>query len=163
MHAEIDLWHLLRMPFGDSVQIFEIDNYVAVWNFGTWNGHGGAAQPAQVSLHGCAEKYAVPMGRAVDAAITRFDVETSGIGKWHVVVGNMHIKSDERGPALATKQRAVKLLRIHLEAIEPRHKGIPVVRIIIGNNNLTADELKRALQRGDDEDLQWTVHHNHNT
>ena len=33
--AGIDVRELLKDPFGDSVQVAEIDNYVAVWNFGS--------------------------------------------------------------------------------------------------------------------------------
>ena len=62
-------------PFGDSMCLAENDNYLAVWGF------GGASQPVDVSLHDRAETYQVPIGRDVDAAITRFDVVTSSIGQ----------------------------------------------------------------------------------
>ena len=150
--AKIDVRHVLKEPFGDSVQHAEIDNYLAVWGF------GGASQPAQVSLHGCAERYTVPIGRDVDAAITRFDVVKSGIGKCHVVVGNMHIvcsKSQHR--TIATKQRAVRLLRDHLDGYvcEP---DIPVVRIMVGDNNLVSQHVREALQRETDTHPLWEVH-----
>ena len=158
-HAEIDLWHLLREPFGDRVQFAEIDNYVAVWNFGAWNGHGGAAQPAQVSLHGCAERYTIPMGihQDVDAAITRFDVVTSDIGMCHVVVGNMHIVCGQSPPSILTRQRAVRLLRDRLDGyvFAP---NIPVVRIMVGDNNLDSHQVREALQRETDTDPLWEVY-----
>ena len=165
-HAEIDLWHLLREPFGDSVQVFEIDNYVAVWNFGTWNGpwngHGGAAQPVQVSFHGgCAERYTIPIaiGRDVDAAITQFDVVTSDIGMCHVVVGNMHIVcSGQKSLSVATKQRAVRRLRDRLDDYVFEDPGIPVVRIMVGDNNLPSLHVREALQRETDADPLWEVH-----
>jgi len=159
-HAEIDLWHLLRMPFGDSVQVFEIDNYVAVWNFGTWN-VGGAAQPAQVSLHGCAERYTIPIaiGRDVDAAITQFDVVTSDIGMCHVVVGNMHIVcSGRRPPTIRTKKLAVRQLRDRLDDYVFEDPGIPVVRIMVGDNNLGTQHVREALQPETEQHPLWEVY-----
>ena len=47
--AGINVGDILMKVFGKSIQHAEIDNYLAVWGF------GGASQPAQVSLHGCAE------------------------------------------------------------------------------------------------------------
>ena len=85
--AKIHLPDVLTGVFGESMKYAEIDNCVAVWGFRP----GGASQPVQVSLHEPAQRYRVLSGRQVDAAITRFDVERRGIGKWHVVVGNMHI------------------------------------------------------------------------
>ena len=159
-HAEIDLWHLLREPFGDSVQVFEIDNYVAVWNFGSWN-VGGAAQPAQVSLHGCAERYTIPIaiGRDVDAAITQFDVVTSDIGMCHVVVGNMQIVcSGRRPPTIRTKKLAVRQLRDRLDDYVFEDPGIPVVRIMVGDNNLVSKDARWVLQPQTDAHPLWTVY-----
>ena len=68
------------------MQVAEIDNYVAVWNFGTRNG-GGAAQPARVFFHGFPERVELlqrDRGQPVDAVITGFEVEAGATDKWHV-------------------------------------------------------------------------------
>ena len=151
--AGIDSADVLSRYFGRRIVCSEIDNYLSVWDFN---------DDAKI-VFSCARDHTIGTGRDVDAMIAQYDIETPGCGRCLLVVGNMYIKSSERAPSVATKQRAVKVLRIRLEGIEPRDKGIPVVRIMVGDNNLTSDELKRALQRGDDEDLLWKVHHNHHT
>ena len=150
--AGIDSADVLSRYFGRRIVCSEIDNYLSVWDFN---------DDAKI-VFSCARDHTIGKGPDVDAMIAQYDIETPGCGRCLLVVGNMHIKSSERAPSVATKQRAVKVLRIRLEGIEPRDKGIPVVRIMVGDNNLTSDELKRALQRGDDEDLLWNVHHTPN-
>ena len=92
--AHIHVEDILQEPFGDSVRFAEINNYLGVWGF------GGASQPAVVSLHGDAQIHRVPVGRELDVVITRFDVQTSGHGKAHVVVSNMHIVCGTSPPAI---------------------------------------------------------------
>ena len=96
----------LIKPFGHHVCHSEIANYLALWGF------GGASQPARVSMHGAAEKHVLPIGRQVDAAITRFDVETRGSGKCHVVVGNMHIVCSANPPSVSYTHLTLPTKRI---------------------------------------------------
>ena len=93
--AAINVEDILTKPFGDSIRFSEVDNYWSLWGF------GGASQPAVVSLHGDTDIYHVPIGRQVDAVITRFDVQTSGHCKVHVVIGNMHIVCGARAPEVS--------------------------------------------------------------
>lgn len=60
--AMIHVKDILEEPFGD-ISVAEVDNYSAVYGF---------QPPPTVVLFGPPEKFAVPTGRDVDAAITRF-------------------------------------------------------------------------------------------
>ena len=84
---------------------------------------------------------------------------TSGIGKCHVVVGNMHIVCSGRNhPSVITKQRAVRSLRDRLDDYVFDDPGIPVVRIMVGNNNLASQHVREALQPVTDAHPLWTVY-----
>ena len=117
----------------------------------------GASQPAVVSLHGDTDIYHVPIGQQMDAVITRFDVQTSGHGKVHVVIGNMHIVCGERPLSILTRQRAVRFLRVHLDGLEAPESDTPVVRLAVGDNNLTSQEAREAFQRHADDEALWEV------
>ena len=52
----------------------------------------------------------------------------------------------------------MKLLRQTLETYEAPEPGVPVVRIIVGDDNLTSDEARQALQCVNAEDPHWEVH-----
>ena len=144
--AAINVEDILTKPFGDSIRFSEVDNYLSLWGF------GGASQPAVVSLHGDTDIYHVPIGRQVDAVITRFDVQTSGHGKVHVVTGNMHIVCGERPLSILTRQRAVRFLQVHLDGLEAPESDTPVVRLAVGDNNLTSQEAREAFQRHTDDE-----------
>ena len=149
--AKIHVEDILKKPFGDSVRFAEVNNYLSLWGF------GGASQPALVSLHGDTKIYQVPIGRQVDAVIARFDVQTSGHGRVHVVTGNMHIVCAEHPPSVLTRQRAVRLLRLHLDGLEAPEVDTPVVRIMVGDNNLNSQQAREALQRHADDEALWEV------
>ena len=59
--------------------------------------------------------------------------------------------------SIATKQRAVRLLRDHLDGyvFDP---NIPVVRIMVGDNNLGSQHVREALQPETDAHPLWTVY-----
>ena len=117
----------------------------------------GASQPAVVSLHGDTDIYHVTIGQQMDAVITRFDLQTSGHGKVHVVIGNMHIVCAARPPSIHMRQRAVRFLRVHLDGLEAPESDTPVVRLAVGDNNLTSQEAREAFQRHTDDEALWEV------
>ena len=66
--ARLHVRDILRRPFGESVRVAEVNNYLAVWGFGGASqpgasqpgpSSGGAPQPSVVSQHGVAEIYHV--------------------------------------------------------------------------------------------------------
>ena len=111
--AAINVADILREPFGDDVGFTVQHNYVSMWGF------GGASQPVDVSLHGAAAIYWLPLGRDVHAAIVRFDVQINGYGTVHVITGNMHIVCGESPPSVPARQQMVDHLRQHLNSYRP--------------------------------------------
>ena len=96
--ANVNVGDLLKEPFGErNFEFVELDNNLAMWGF------GGASQPSVVSLHGSPAVWPIPVGREIDAAVTRFDVNTSTNSKVHLVVGNTHIVCGRNAPSTATK------------------------------------------------------------
>ena len=84
--AMINVKDILEEPFGD-ISVAEVDNYIAVCGF---------QPPPTVVLRGSSEKFVVPTGRDVDAAITRFDIlwsDTSGASQpaVHIVAGDLRL------------------------------------------------------------------------
>ena len=110
-----------------------------------------------MSLHSDTEIYRLPIARDVDAVIARFDVQINGYGKVHVVTGNMHIVCGERPPNVRTRQKAVQLLRDRLDGLQAPEVHTPVVRIMVGDNNLNVKQVREALQRKDDDQELWQV------
>ena len=100
----------------------------------------------------------MPIGRDVDAAITRFHVETGGTDRWHVVVGNMHVVCSTNPPPIPARQRALRRLRDHLDGYVFEDAGIPVVRIIVGDSNLLSKDVGEALQRETEAHPLWEVY-----
>ena len=99
------------------------------------------------------------MGSDVDAAITRFDIRSGGAPQpaIHVVAGNLHIVCSDHPPTICTRQRIVKLLRAHLERYTAPEPQVPIVRIIVGDVNLSTEEARHALQRETEGDPLWEV------
>ena len=75
----------------------------------------------------------------------------------HLVIANMHIVCSKNPPSITTRQRAVKLLREHLETFKSPNQGVPVVRIIVGDNSLKTQQVQEALQREKNPDPVWKV------
>ena len=75
----------------------------------------------------------------------------------HLVTGNMHIACGRNRPSIVTRQRAVRMLRRHLDALEAPEAHAPVVRLVVGDNNLTSEEARQAFQRHTDDEPLWTV------
>ena len=142
---------ILTKLFGDGIGFSEVDNYVSLWGF------GGAPQPAVVSLHGDTEIYRVPVGQDVDAVVARFDVQTSEGDEVHLVTGNMHIVCGRNRPSIVTRQRAVRMLRRHLDVLKAPEAQTPVVRLVVGDNNITSEEARHAFQRHTDDEPSWKV------
>ena len=93
----------------------------------------------------------------MDAVITRFDVQTSGYGKAHVVAANMHIVCSDNPPTIPTRQHVVRLVRQHLDGIAAPDPGTPVVRIMVGDNNLLPQQARQALQQCTANEPLWEV------
>ena len=135
----------LCQAFGKRLSHSWIDNRAALWACGAADERtGGASQPARVTLVDC-QNYKLSVEREVDAAITAFDVVTPTGERYLVVVGNMHIVCTTnmfRTPhsrKMAVKRLGERLLT-HVSAPE-----IPVVRVIVGNNNLTSHQVMLKL------------------
>ena len=60
--------------------------------------------------------------------------------------------------SIATKQRAVRHLREHLDNYVVDDSGIPVVRIMVGDNNLGSQHVREALQPETDAHPLWDVY-----
>ena len=92
----------------------------------------------------------------MDAAITCFDLKPCGASQpaVQVVVGNLHIVCDS---IPGKKQRIVQELRDKLEKYPAPRLDISVVRLIVGDDNLSTDEVQMALQQRKDTDPLWTV------
>ena len=149
--AGINVADILREPFGDNVGFTALHNYVSMWGF------GGAPQPVDVSLHGAAAIYWLPLGRDVHAAIARFDVQVNGYGTVHVITGNMHIVCSDNPPSVPARKQMVDHLRQHLNSYRPASSYTLVVRIVLGDNNLKSEDVRKALQRRTDGEALWEV------
>ena len=90
----------------------------------------------------------------MDAAITCFDLKPCGASQLavHVVVGNLHIVcgSKVKPPTLATRQRILKELRDELQKYVAPERHMSVVRLIVGDDNLSTEEAVQALQQEKD-------------
>ena len=81
--AMINVKDILEEPFGD-ISVAEVENYIALCRF----------RKSSVVLHGSPEKFVVPTGRDVDAAITSFDIlcsDTGGASQPAVHLSLIHI------------------------------------------------------------------------
>ena len=155
-NAGIDVENVLEEPFGaQNVKVSALENYLAIWGF------GGASQPVVVFPHGTPQLFSVPIGRVVKAAIHEFIVHArdgaSQPAKAFVVIGNVHIICGKCPPSILTRQRAVRLLAQHLQTFTAPEPGMPVVRIMVGDNNLTSKQARECLQRERELDPLWEV------
>ena len=156
----VDLGDYLRAPFGDGVGYDGVDNYWSVYRL------GGAAQPSKADpasnppdvdiVHG-SYIYTLPREAEVDAMVTCFDVHSIEHGKVHVVVGNMHIVCGKKPPSIPARQRMVGKLQQQLEGVSAPDPHTPVVRIMLGDNNLNSQQVREAVQRRTDKDPLWEV------
>ncbi len=151
--ARIHVGNLLRNQFGDGVRFEEVHDYLSVWNLFR------SPRPAVVSLHGNSRVFHVPGSRSRDvgAVITRFDVQMARHGQARVITGNMHIVCGKRSPTIAQRQRAVRELRVHLDGLAAPDPGTPVVRIILGDDNLKSLQAREALRRHNNDEAPWEV------
>ncbi len=149
--AGIHVGNLLRNQFGDGVRFEEVHDYLSVWNLFR------SPRPAVVSLHGNSRVFHVPGSRDVYAVIARFDVNMARHGQAHVITGNMHIVCGKHLPTLAQRQRAVRALRVHLDGLAAPDPDTPVVRIILGDDNLKSLQAREALQRHNNDESPWEV------
>ena len=92
----------------------------------------------------------------MDAVIACFDLQPRGVSEpvVHLVVGNLHMVCDS---IPGTRQRIVQELRDELEKYSAPRLDISVVRLIVGDDNLSTDEVQMALQQRKDTDPLWTV------
>ncbi len=147
--ANIPLQDILRKPFGDRVCYDEVENYVTAWNF------GGPCH-TNVTKREDSRIFSVPGTRDIRATISRFDVKKDKHDTVHVIAGNMHIVCAKNPPKKPTRRKAVKALAEHLDSLAP-DSDMAVVRIICGDNNLVAEEVRQALQPVTNSETAWTV------
>ena len=134
-------------PFGDKYSVHECDNFIAVFGF---------EGDVSVCLHGTPKKFTFDADGDADAVIACFDLQPRGVSEpvVHLVVGNLHMVC---GSIPGTRQRIVQELRDELEKYPAPRLDISVVRLIVGDDNLSTDEVQMALQQRKDTDPLWTV------
>ena len=137
----------LHGPFGDKYSVHECANFIAVFGFDG---------DVSVCSHGDPKKFTFDADGDVDAVIACFDLQPRGVSEpvVHLVVGNLHMVC---GSIPGTRQRIVQELRDELEKYPAPRLDISVVRLIVGDDNLSTDEVQMALQQRKDTDLLWTV------
>ena len=134
-------------PFADKYSVHECDNFIAVFGF---------ERDVSVCLHGTPKKCKFEADGDADAVIACFDLQPRGVSEpeVHLVVGNLHI---DCGSIPGKKQRIVQELRDKLEKYSAPSRDISVVRLIVGDDNLSTEEVQMALQQRKDADPLWTV------
>ena len=80
--------------------------------------------------------------RRVDAAITRFDIlryDRGGASQpaVHIVAGILHTVCGDHAPRTCTRKRIQQLFRDQLESYAAPEPQVPVVRLIVGDDNLS--------------------------
>ena len=156
----IYLADMLIKPFGGTVRFCDKANYVSAWNFcDTAAARAAGAHFPVVTKYKPPEIFMPPIAREVDAVIERFTVETRGHGKVHLITANMHIVCSGNPPSIPMRQQAVQLLKCYLETLTvTEDPQMPVVRVVVGDDNLTAGEARQAYQRANEGDPLWKVH-----
>ena len=146
---------LLCEPFKQQYHAREIESYVTTWGF------GGASQPVQANLVTFPEIYTIPAERFVQAAVCSFVVRArttaSQFTSVFLVVGNMHVNSFGEAPTERAKERTLHLLRQYLDKFQAPEPQMPVVRVIVGDDDLTATQAQQVLQRQWESDPLWEV------
>ena len=80
--------------------------------------------------------------RRVDAAITRFDIlryDRGGASQpaVHIVAGNLHTVCGAHAPGIWTRMHVLQLLRDQVESYAAPEPQVSVVRLIVGDDNLS--------------------------
>ena len=70
---------------------------------------------------------------------------------------SLRISCGDKPPKVPVRQSIVKQLRVLLERYTAPTPGMPIVRLIVGDDNLSTDEARQALQREMDVDPLWEV------
>ena len=76
----------------------------------------------------------------------------------HVVAANLHIVCGTSPPKVTVRQHIVKQLRVFLEEFTAPTAGMPIIRLIVGDDNLSTREAKEALQQVREADPLWEVY-----
>ena len=76
----------------------------------------------------------------------------------HVVAANLHIVCGTSPPKVTVRQHIVKQLRVFLEEFTAPTAGMPIGRLIVGDDNLSTREAKEALQQVRETDPLWEVY-----
>ena len=145
--TSMNVWDILQTRLGSTVSVAEVDNYIAVF------------RKSSALLHGPSSKFTFGEG-CFDAAITRFDICPGGASQpaVHVIVGNLHIDySNNPRWSVLERQKIVRLLRDELETYTAPQPDMPVVRLIVGDDNLSTEEACQALQQEKNTDPLWGV------
>ena len=71
---------------------------------------------------------------------------------------SLRISCGDKPPKVPVRQSIVKQLRVLLERYTAPTPGMPIVRLIVGDDNLSTDEAKEALQQVMDTDPLWMVY-----
>ena len=69
----------------------------------------------------------------------------------------LRISCGDKPPKVPVRQSIVKQLRVLLERYIAPTPGMPIVRLIVGDDNLSTDEARQALHRETDADPLWEV------
>ena len=96
----------------------------------------------------------------VPAVITCFGIHAGGASQpaVYVVAANLHIVCGYKPPSIPTRQSIVKQLRVFQEEFTAPTAGMPIIRLIVGDDNLSTREAKEALQQVRETDPLWEVY-----
>ena len=123
---------ILEKPFGGS-SFAEVDNYIALCRF----------RQSAVVLHAALDKFTMTLDfRHVDAAIMRSDMVRYDRGDAsqlavHIVAGILHIVWGDHALGIPTRKRILQLLRDRVENYAVPEPQVSVVRLIVGDDNLS--------------------------
>ena len=143
----VSMSDLLRQPFGDGVIVQNHFNYMSVCGFCSVDVR------AKVIEETCMVHW-LGVNRDVPAVITCFGIHAGGACQLavYVVAANLRIVCGDKPPKIPVRQTIVKQLRVLLERYTAPTPGMPIVRLIVGDDNLSTDEARQALQRETDVD-----------
>ena len=149
----VEVYDILSQPFGEDVLVQSQLNYMSVCGFS----YGDVR--AEFIEETCMVHW-LGVNEDVPAVITCFGIHAGGASQpaVYVVAANLHIVCGRNPPSISTRQSIVKQLRVFLEEFTAPTAGMPIIRLIVGGDNLSTREAKEALQQGRDTDLLWEVY-----
>ena len=149
----VEVYDILSQPFGEDVLVQSQLNYMSVCGFS----YGDVR--AEFIEETCMVHW-LGVNKDVPAVITCFGIHAGGASQpaVYVVAANLHIVCGRNPPSISTRQSIVKQLRVFLEEFTAPTAGMPIIRLIVGDDNLSSREAKEALQQVRETDPLWEVY-----